>query len=331
MASRVREGAPNRAVLVTGANGFVGRHLCAALAAAGHTLAAGVRAAESGAALPSGVAPRVLGDLAEGAAPPASALADVGCVVHLAARVHVMHDHGNAALAEYRRINVHGSCVLARAAARAGARRFVYVSSVKAMGEASASPLREADPRVPADAYGWSKAEAEDALREVADTEGIDLVVIRPPLIYGPGVRGNFRRLIQLAKVGARFPLPLSGGGRRSLVYVGNLVDALAATVEQPAAVGQTFFVRDGVDLTTGELLRRVGTVLGRPPRLFAVPPVVLRTAARVAGLGAEVDRLLGTLQVNDGHIRRTLGWTPPFDMDHALGTTVRALARGMA
>jgi len=304
---------------VTGAGGFVGTALCRTLVARGHDVVGAVRRGRL--ALP-GVATVEVGDVGPDT-DWGAALAGVETVVHLAARVHVMNDRTGDPLAEYRRVNVDGSRRLAERAATAGVRRLVHVSSVKVHGDASLErPFTERDPAAPGDPYGISKAEAENAMAAVAAATGMDLVMVRPPLVYGPGVKGNFHTLVAALRRG--LPLPLAGVvNRRSLIFVGNLADALALCAEHPAAAGETFLVRDGEDVSTPQLVRKLGKALGRPARLIAVPTGMVRLAAWLLGRSGAADRLFGSLAVDDAEIRRRLGWRPPFTLDEGLTRTV--------
>jgi UDP-glucose 4-epimerase len=307
-------------VLVTGAAGFVGTALISRLVASGkHSLRAVVRNESS--ATPANIE-RYVGDVA-----PHSdwlpAVSGVDVVVHLAARVHVMRDAASDPLAEYRRVNTEGTLRLARQAAAADVRRFLFLSSVKVNGEAGA--FSESDPPAPADPYGVSKREAEEGLNQLASETGMDVVVIRSPLAYGPGVQANFRALIRAVALG--IPLPLgSVENRRSLVALDNLVDLIVTCIDHPAAANETFFVSDGEDLSTPELIRRLAHALGRPVRLFPVPPTLLRIAAAVLGKRDAAQRLLGSLQVDISKARRLLGWTPPMSVDEGLTRTVAEL-----
>ncbi|MCK6528685.1 SDR family oxidoreductase [Myxococcota bacterium] len=309
-------------ILVTGANGFVGRALCPALAAAGHAPLAAVREA-SALAAPVGAEARRAPDLGP-EADWREALRGVDVVVHLAARVHVMRDGSADPLAEFRRVNAAGTRRLAEQAAAAGVRRMVLASSVKVNGEATrGTPFRETDAPAPVDPYGVSKQEAEEALFEVAARGELEAVVLRPPLVYGPGVKGNFLTLLRLCR--RALPLPLAAvENRRSLVYAGNLADALVRCATHEAAAGRTFLVRDGEDLSTPALIRAIAAAQGRPARLFPVPPPLLRRSAAVLGRSAVVSRLLDSLQVDDTALRSALGWTPPFTVERGIGETVR-------
>jgi nucleoside-diphosphate-sugar epimerase len=245
--------------------------------------------------------------------------------VHLAARVHVMRDQAVDPLAAFRRVNVDGTLELARQAAQAGVRRFVFVSSVKVNGEASAPgrPYREDDPPAPADAYALSKYEAELGLRQLAVQTGMELVTVRPPLVYGPGAKGNFRSLLQLARWAV--PLPLGAvDNRRSLIGLDNLVDFLLVCLAHPAAANRTFLVSDGQDVSTAQLYRRLAAALGRTVRLPAVPPLLLLMAAGLIGRRAAWQRLCGTLQVDAGPARERLGWRAPLELDEGLRRAAR-------
>lgn len=301
-------------VLVTGANGFVGRAVRTVLRQAGHATLPAVRR-------PSGLAEeRVVGDI-DPATDWRAALSGVESVVHLAARVHVMNDSAMDPLTAFRSINTAGTLNLARQCAAAGVRRFVFVSSVKVNGEERAAPYTEADAPAPEDAYALSKWEAEQGLRQIAAETGLEVVILRPPLVYGPGVGANFLALLRAVARG--MPLPLGAiDNRRSLIYVGNLAAAILCCLEHPAAAGKTFLVSDGEDVSTSGLVRRMAAALGRPARLLPVPPALLRFAARLAKKSALAIRLLDSLTVDSSAIRRELGWSPPFTLDEGLRET---------
>jgi nucleoside-diphosphate-sugar epimerase len=314
-------------VLVTGATGFVGRAACAALADHGCVVRAATRSPCDPSSVPGVREVHVVGDIA-GPIDWQPTVEGMHAVLHLAARVHVMRDRAGDARALFHRMNVDAPLRLARAAAAAGVARFVYVSSVKAAAERSAAPLREDAPARPEDAYGRSKREAEEALLALGRDTGLEVAIVRPPLVYGPGVGGNFRRLMSLVRLAARIPLPLDGArAPRSLVFVRNLADALTTVTLHPAAAGEIFYVRDGEDLSTSELIRRLGAAVGLRPWLVHVPAAPLRLLAGALGRGAEVERLFGALQVDDAHLRLLLGWRPPFGVDAALAETARALS----
>lgn len=310
------------AFLVTGASGFVGRALCAEMLRRGLPLRAAVRpgGAER---LPQGCAIARIDELSA-KTDWSEALRGVTTVIHLAARVHVMRENAQDPLAEFRRTNVEATVRLARQAVVHGAKRLVFVSSVKVNGEATEGVRRysEADAPAPVDAYGVSKWEAEQALRRIAAETGIEIVVVRPPLVYGPGVKGNFAALLRVLRRGVPLPLASASNGR-SLVYVGNLVDALLRCATHPAAAGHTYLVSDGEDLSTPDLLRRLGEAMGFPARLWPCPPALLLAGARLLGRGATMERLLGSLRIDDRKIRRELGWVPPYLVADGLKATV--------
>ena len=227
-------------------------------------------------------------------------------------------------LAEFRRINVRGSLNVAKAAAAAGVRRLVFVSSIKVNGESTDAgfPFKASDPPAPADPYGVSKYEAEVGLRELAQTTGLELVIVRPVLVYGPGVKGNF--LTMMKWVQRMVPLPLGAvDNLRSLVGLDNLVDLIAVCTSSPAAAGCTFLVSDGEDVSTAELIRRIAEAMGKCALLLPVPPAFLRAGAALLGKGEEGRRILGSLQVDIGETRRVLGWAPPFTMKDQLRSAV--------
>lgn len=316
--------------LVTGANGFVGRPLCAELLGRGHAVRAAVRAAH----VAMGQAEITAVGAVDGDTGWAGALQGVQVVIHLAARVHVMKDDAADPLAEFLRVNLQGTENLARQAAQAGVKRLVYVSSIKVHGEGAAlgSPwgepdgiarqeFSESDRPNPLDPYGISKWQAEQALQRIAQDTGMEVVIVRPPLVYGPGVKGNFISLMKAVDRG--MPLPLAGANNaRSLVYVGNLVDALIACATHPAAAGQTYLVRDGEDVSTAQLVDKLAAALGRSSRSFYFPPGLLRAAAALLGRAEQTDRLFASLRVSDARLRRELAWVPPYTLEQGLRAT---------
>ena len=244
----------------------------------------------------------------------------IEAVVHLAARVHLMRDRSADPLAEFRRVNVQGTLNLAEQAAAAGVRRFVFLSSIKVNGESTPAsrPFTADDEPAPLDPYAISKHEAEQGLRRLAHRTGMELVVIRPPLVYGPGVKANFRSMLGWLNKG--IPLPFASvNNRRSMVALDNLVDLIATCLRHPRAPGRTWLVSDGEDLSTPELLRRAGHALGREARLLACPPTALLGMAALLGRAAPVRRLCESLTVDISVTRRDLEWTQPSSVDAAL------------
>jgi nucleoside-diphosphate-sugar epimerase len=241
-------------------------------------------------------------------------------VIHAAARAHIMKDEVADPLAEYRRVNVDGTLNLARQAAAAGVRRFIFISSIKVNGELTppGKAFTEEDPAAPEDAYGISKWEAEQGLWQIQRETGMELVIIRPPLVFGPGVKGNFASMIRLVEKG--LPLPLGAiDNQRSLVALDNLVDLITTCIDHPAAANQVFLAGDGEDLSTTELLRGVARAMGKPARLIPVPPSLLMLGATLLGKQAVAQRLLGSLQVDISKARRLLGWQPPVSVEEGL------------
>lgn len=258
-----------------------------------------------------------------------AALDGVDTVFHLAARVHVMHDTSADPLLEFRRANVQGTLQLARQAAALGVRRFVFVSSIKVNGEQTAPgrPFRADSTPAPVDPYGISKHEAERELLRLGGETGLQVAIVRPPLVYGPGVKANFRAMMKWLVRGV--PLPLGAvANRRSLVALENLVDLLVLCAQHPQAPGQVFLASDGEALSTAELLRRLGRALGRPARLLPVPPALLAAALRLLGKRDFVHRLLGSLEVDNSAAREHLGWKPPLSVDAALTQAAQAYLR---
>jgi nucleoside-diphosphate-sugar epimerase len=250
-------------------------------------------------------------------------LSDVDAVVHLAARAHVIDEKEKDPLEEFRKVNVAGALNLARRTAEAGVKRFIFISSIGVNGNQNIRPFTVDDSPNPVESYAISKLEAEQGLREIANETGMELVIIRPPLVYGPNAPGNFDRLIRLIHKGLPLPLGLVRN-KRSLVTLDNLVDLIITCIDHPAAAGQTFLVSDGEDLSTPDLIRKLAYAMGRPARLLPVPSGLLRLGGKLTGKTAEVDRLIGSLQVDISHTCDTLGWRPPVSVDDALWETGR-------
>jgi nucleoside-diphosphate-sugar epimerase len=306
-------------VLVTGANGFVGRQLCAMASAAGHFVRAAVRAQ---AAAPAGATEHVVvGDVGR-ATEWDSALAGIDTVIHLAARVHVLHDTDDSAKL-HEETNSLGTLRLAKAAAGMGVRRFIFLSSVKVNGEEThGRPYTAADDPDPRDAYGKSKWRAESYVREISAATGMKAVIVRPPLVYGPGVRANFLRLLGWIERG--WPLPFGAiRNRRSLLSVWNLCDFLVRLVADERGDGETWLVSDGDDLSTPELVRRIAAAMRKPVTLVPVPASILLAGGALLGRRAEATRLCGSLVVDMSRTRQVLGWTPPLTVDDGLARTV--------
>lgn len=308
---------PSHTILVTGAAGFVGRALCRRLVSQGRQVVGTFRTAS--AAPEPGVTQQVTGDLS-GLTDWSGMLAKVDVVVHCAARVHVMDDTADDPLKAFRAVNVVATRRLAEQAAAAGVKRLVFLSSIKVNGEETPAgrPFTSQDLPRPIDPYGISKLEAEQALREVAAETGLEVVIIRPVLVYGAGVKANFRAMMKLLLRG--LPLPLgSVDNRRSLVALDNLIDLIIRCLDHPAASGETFLVSDGEDLSTTELLERMALAMETKALLFPVPAGLLVFGARALGKSAIAQRLCGSLQVDITHTTETLGWRPPVSVDEGL------------
>lgn len=313
-------------VLVTGANGFVGTALCEFFTKSQVPVRAIVRT--SGLS-PTDTGVESVGDISS-KTDWTHALKDVTKVVHLASRVHIMTDQSANPLAEYRLINVEGTVNLARQAAAAGVKRFVFLSSIKVNGEFTelSRPFTADDEPAPTDAYGISKHEAEMALRQIAMETDMEVVIIRPPLVYGPGVKANFAAKMRWLARG--LPVPLAGmtHNRRSLVALDNLIDLIVTCLNHPKAANQTFLVSDAEDLSTADLLKRTGVALGKPARLFYVPSWLLQRLATLVNKPGIYQRLCGSLQVDMSKTRQLLAWTPPLSVDEGLRRAAKAFLR---
>lgn len=309
-------------ILLAGASGFVGRGLVPLLLNQRHEVTAAVRK------LTVDLDSRVIQGLIDGLSAEQDwqpLLIGQEAVIHLAARVHVMSDDSSDPLAEYRKVNVEGTLKLARQAVDAGVKRFIFISSVKVNGEGTTlgAPYSADMQAAPSDPYGVSKMEAEQGLRALAAETGMEVVIVRPVLVYGPGVQANVLSMMRWLHKGV--PLPFGAiHNRRSLVALDNLVDLIATCIAHPAAANQTFLVSDGEDLSTTMLLRRMGAALGKPARLLSVPSWMLETGATMLGKKALAQRLCGSLQVDISKTRELLGWTPPVTVDEALNKTAK-------
>lgn len=307
--------------LVTGASGLVGLRLCQRLACDGLRVRAAYRTPDLAAKCGHQV---IVGPINQ-ATDWHRALLNVQVVVHCAARVHVMHDTEADPLAAFRIVNVDGTLNLARQAAATGVERFVFLSSVKVNGESTlpGNSFTEADVPSPQDAYGRSKYEAEQGLRQIAVDTGMEVVIIRPPLVYGPGVKANFAALMRAVQCG--WPLPLGAvHNQRSLVALDNLVDFIVTCASHPQAANQTFLVSDGHDLSTTELVRGMAQAAGVPARLLPIPTWALRAGAGLLGKGDAVQRLCGNLQIDISKARQMLGWVPPISIEEGLHRVVQ-------
>jgi len=310
---------------VMGATGFVGSTVVQRLVTdQGAGIIAAVRRADQ--SWPSSVKPVIIGDMTP-TTDWSTALDGVEAVVHCAARVHVMQDTAANPLDAYRYINVDGTLNLARQAAATGVRRFVFISSIKVNGEATPAggPFTGDDTPAPIDPYGVSKLEAEERLRALARETGMEVVIVRPPLVYGPGVKANFASMMRWVARG--IPLPLGAiQNKRSMVALDNLVDLLVTCVKHPAAAGQTFLVSDGEDVSTTELLHRTARAMGRNARLVPVPAKLLEFCARLLGRQDLARRLCGSLQVDIEKTRRLLDWQPPLTLDQGLKKAIEGM-----
>ena len=305
-------------VLVTGASGFVGSALCRHLVAHGIDVIGTVRSLP--ATLVPGVDYRIVGELGTNTAWSDKVFIGVKVIVHCAARVHVMNDYAKDPLMEFRRVNTLGTENLAEIAAHTGVKRLIFLSSVKVNGENSLSdsPIDETSPTNPQDHYGISKLEAEKALFRIAAETGLEVVILRPPLVYGPSVKGNFLRLLKIVDNG--IPLPFSlVNNQRSLIYLNNLTGALTACLTNPAAVGKTYMVSDGENISTAQLITQIAYALEKPVRLWPCPLRLLEVASMLAGKTNEITKLLGSLCINSNKIRSELGWVPTYTLIQGL------------
>lgn len=309
-------------MLVTGASGFVGRWLCSELVRRGHHVRAVLRASTN---MDIAGCETVKISSIDSDTDWADALYGETTIIHLAARVHVMHDNTSSPLEEFRKVNVDGTENLARAAAAGGVKRFVYVSSIGVNGLMSdfGKPYSELDKPRPHNAYALSKWEAEQRLSRVSEETGLEVVVVRPPLVYGAGAPGNFEQMLKVLVKGVVLPLALVRN-QRSLIYVENLVDVLILCATHPAAAGETFLVSDAEDVSTSDLLRRLGFALGYPARLIPVPVALLHAGGALLGKRDMAQRLCGSLQVDISKVRRLLGWNPPVRLDEGLRRTAQ-------
>jgi len=307
-------------VLVTGANGFVGRALCRHLAAEGHSIVAGIRSGETA---PRWTATRIYGDL-ENLEDFTPVVKDVDAIVHLAARVHVMSENALNTDDLYQRANVDVTERLARAAASTGIEHFIFLSSIKVNGEKTTGHgFTEMDIPAPEDAYSRSKLEGEQILRNISENSDLAAISLRIPLLYGPGVSANFAALMRLCDV--PIPLPFSGitGNRRSLLFTGNLVSAIGYILHKPPIGPGNYLLSDGEDLSTADLVKRLRRSQNRRTPDLQIPPSIFLALAKLGRKRALANRLCDSLQVNPTRFRQTFDWTPPFSVDQGLSATV--------
>ena len=313
----------NLNTLITGSTGFIGQALICQLEAQNFEFTAAIRNASN--CLPSNIQQLQVGDLLPDT-DWENALSDVDVVIHLAARVHIMNDTNIDPLTEFQKVNTLGTLNLARQASNAGVSRFIFLSSIKVNGESTSAgnPFLAEDTHIPNDPYGLSKYEAEQGLREISIQTGMEVVIIRPPLVYGPDVKANFLSMMHWVHKGV--PLPLGAiHNQRSLVALDNLVDLITTCIDHPAAANQTFLVSDDEDISTTELLKRMAKALGKPSRLIPIPSILIRLGAILLGKRDIAQRLCGSLQVDINHTKNTLNWKPPISVDAALQKTAQA------
>ncbi len=311
-----------RKILVTGATGFIGRKLCLSLKEKGYIIRAAVRGKVRDV---SGSEEYVeVGDIDE-LTDWQQALTGVDTVIHLAARAHILNDLAASPSDIFRKINALGTERLAKMAAEAGVRRFIFISSVKVNGEGSVLAYTEKDIPAPQDAYGSSKQEAEGLLASLAAQTKLEVIILRLPLVYGPGVKANFKNLIKI--IGSGIPLPFKRiNNRRSFIYLGNLVDAIIICITHPLAAGQTFMLSDGRDVSTSDLIKMIASAMHKRVVLFFLHPDILRVLGKILVRAEEMEKLTGSLFVDSGKIRKLLDWKPPFTMEEGIRETFKGV-----
>lgn len=309
-------------ILVTGATGFIGQALCKKLLEKGFPVRGTGRSIERIKKLPSRVEP-VKMDLIDQNTDWSQALDGIDVVFHLAARVHVMDDKEANPLKAFREVNVASTKKMAEDAAAAGVKRMVFVSSIKVNGEGKSMEYTEYDIENPLDPYGVSKWEAEQELGKIADKTGMEMVIIRTPLVYGPGVKGNFLQLLKIASLG--IPLPLANiDNQRSFIYVGNLVNSLVSCACNPEAASKTFLICDGKNISTPELMKMIAQTFKRPLRIFPLPFFLIRWVGKLLGKSPAIDRLWGSLTIDSSKLQRDLDWKPVYTMEEGIQETVK-------
>jgi len=308
-------------VLITGANGFIGRYLCGEFLSNGWTVRGTIRRPEAGQSLPPEVETVIVDVTRDDGW--SAAVSGVDAVVHLVGRTHVLHDRASDPLDAYRSVNVGGTQRVLEACVEAGVPRFIYLSSIKAVGEGTQSPYSETSSCNPEDAYGITKREAEIAVLEMATKTDLHVTIVRPPLVYGPGVKGNFLLILRLVDRGIPLPLGCTHNAR-SMVFVGNLTGAIAALLDEPTTKENIFHVVDnGEPLSTKDLVTRLGHLMGRNVHHIPVPISLLRLGGGLLGHAGEVMRLVSSLTVSGERIKETLNWTPPYTLEEGLTETV--------
>lgn len=310
-------------LLVTGGNGFIGKNLCYSLVQKNHVVRSAVRRADVSGRSSIKAEEVIIGNIG----PDTNwqdALKDVDVVIHLAARVHVLKETAADSMSEFRKTNVAGTEHLAKEAAFKGVKRFIYISSIGVNGNKTKGCCFSEESAInPYDSYTLSKWEAEQILQQIAKDTGLELVILRPPLVYGPSAPGNFARLISLVQSG--LPLPLgSVKNIRSFIYIKNLVDAIVTCITHPDAAGKTFLVSDGQDISTSNLIKMIASAMGKRPRLLPFPPALLKVMGWFSGKSAEMQRLAGSLCIDSSRIRKVLGWNPPFTVEEGIYETVK-------
>ena len=310
-------------VAVVGANGFIGSALTHKLCEKGYNVRGIVRLKERFLKHNGHIEVFAVGEI-NSDTNWNDALKGINIVIHLASRVHKLNDVSVNLLAEYRRVNTEGTQRLAEMSAGAGVKRLIFISTIKVNGEKTAGDVfTENHLAHPQDPYAISKFEAEQSLHNISDTTGLEVVILRPPLVYGPGVKANFLRLLDMTN--KNIPLPLSlVNNKRSMIYIGNLVDAIVKCIKHPDAANQTFLVSDGQDISTPELIRMIAKAMDKKARLFPCPTPLLKMIGRVLGKTAEIERLTSSLQIDSTKIRKTLDWTPPYTIEDGITETVK-------